>query len=316
MKHNHLTRIAVVGTGFVGSSYAFALLNQHLCDELVLIDMNKKKAKGDVLDLSHGMSFGSPMKIWAGDYGDCREADIIVITAGANQAPGETRLDLVEKNLKIFKHIVGSIMESGFDGIIIVATNPVDILSYATWKLSGLPKERVIGSGTLLDTSRFRYLLGESFKVDPRNIHAYIMGEHGDSEFPVWSHVHIGTRALSNIIRADDTHTWEELDNIFIKVRDAAYEIINLKGATYYAIALSLVRLTKAILNNEHAILTLSTLLNGEYGMNDLFIGTPAVINRNGIREVIELSLNDKERQSFQQSALRLKDTIQSFITD
>ncbi|ARK29386.1 L-lactate dehydrogenase [Halalkalibacter krulwichiae] len=297
------TRIVVIGTGFVGSSYAYALLNQEVVDELVLLDLNKEKAEGDAMDLNHGMPFGAPMKIWAGSYDDCKDADIVVITAGANQAPGETRLDLIEKNAKIFHTIVGAVMSSGFDGIFVIATNPVDILSYATWKFSGLPKERVIGSGTILDTARFRFLLGQHFKVDSRNVHAYIMGEHGDTELPIWSHADIAGKPILSYSQID----MKELDDIFMKVRDAAYHIIERKGATYYGIAMGLVRLTKAILRNENSVLTISTLLEGEYGLNDVYIGVPAVINRQGVREIIDLELNDEEHEKLHHSATVLQ---------
>lgn len=308
MDHNKTTRVVVIGTGFVGSSYSFSLLNQGITDELVLIDLNKEKAAGDAMDLNHGMPFGSPMKIWAGDYSDCKDADIVVITAGANQGPGETRLDLIEKNAKIFKVIVSEVMKSDFDGIFLIATNPVDILAYATWKYSGLPMERVIGSGTILDTARFRFLLGQYFNVDSRNVHAYIMGEHGDTELPVWSHVNIGGRPiLSYFEEHKDEGSLEDLDKIFINVRDAAYEIIKRKGATHYAIALGLVRLTRAILRNENSILTVSTLLQGEYGLDDIYIGVPAIVNSGGIREVLELSIDTEEKNKLHHSAKILR---------
>ncbi|QHE51184.1 L-lactate dehydrogenase [Pontibacillus sp. HMF3514] len=310
MNQKSTNKVALIGTGFVGSSYAFALLNQGVTEELVMIDINRDKAEGDAIDLKHGLAFASPMKIYAGDYQDCRDADIVVITAGANQQPGETRLDLVEKNVKIFKSIVDSVMESGFDGIFLVATNPVDILSYATWKFSGLPKERVIGSGTILDTSRLRYLVGEEFDIDPRNIHAYIMGEHGDTEFPVWSHTTIGASNLREIVDMTERETQEKLEDIFVNVRDAAYHIIQQKGATYYGIAMGLVRITKAILRNENSVLTVSALLEGEYGQDDLYIGVPAIINREGIRKLIELPLNETEQDQFKHSAATLKQVI------
>jgi L-lactate dehydrogenase len=305
-------KVAVIGTGFVGSSYAFAMVNQGIANELVLIDINHEKAEGEIRDLNHGMPFSSPMKIWAGGYEECKDADLVVITAGANQAPGETRLDLVEKNVAIFKKIVSSIMESGFDGIILVATNPVDILSYVTWKVSGLPKERVIGSGTILDTARFRYLLSDYFNVDARNIHAYIMGEHGDTELPVWSHAQIGSVPVQNFL---DLHTIEEvrehpdMKNIFENTRDAAYHIINRKGATYYGIAMGLVRVTKAILGDENSILTISALMEGQYGVEDVYIGVPAIVNKDGIQQVVELDLSETELQQFRHSAKVLKET-------
>ena len=308
---NNRNKVALIGTGFVGSSYAFALLNQGAAQELVLIDLNKEKADGDARDLNHGLPFSSPMKIWAGDYSDCSDADLVVITAGANQAPGETRLDLVDKNIKIFKTIVDEVMKSGFEGIFLVATNPVDILTYATWHFSGLPKERVIGSGTILDTARLRYLLGNHYDVDARNVHAYIMGEHGDTEFPVWSHATIGASPLREMIDMESAKTQKELDEIFVNVRDAAYHIIERKGATYYGIAMGLVRITKAIFNNENSILTISALLEGEYDLDTLYIGVPAIINREGIRKVIELPLNEKEKEQFAHSAHTLKNVIQ-----
>ncbi|WP_078545664.1 L-lactate dehydrogenase [Litchfieldia alkalitelluris] len=308
---NGINRVVLVGTGFVGSSYAFALMNQGVTEELVLIDLNKEKSEGDAMDLNHGLAFApSATRIWFGDYQDCKEADIVVLTAGANQKPGETRLDLVEKNAKIFKGIVDQVMESGFDGIFIVATNPVDILAYATWKFSGLPRERVIGSGTILDTARFRFLLGDYFKVDTRNVHAYIIGEHGDTELPVWSHADIGGRPILDIVKTSDQYHIEDLESIFVNVRDAAYHIIERKGATYYGIAMGLVRLTKAILQNENSVLTVSAYLDGEYGTKDVYIGVPAIVNRSGIREVIQQDLNESERVKFAHSVKVLKQTL------
>jgi L-lactate dehydrogenase len=309
---NRVNRVALIGTGFVGSSYAFALLNQGITEELVLIDLNKEKAEGDAMDLNHGLPFSpSRTKIWFGGYEDCGKADLIVITAGANQKPGETRLDLVEKNTRIFKGIVDEIMASGFDGIFLVATNPVDILTYAVWKFSGLPKERVIGSGTILDTARFRFLLGDYFDVDTRNVHAYIIGEHGDTELPVWSHADIAGTAISEWSKNKQGFNQTDLDQLFLNVRDAAYHIIERKGATYYGIAMGLVRLTKAILRNENSVLTVSAYLNGEYGQNDIFIGVPAVVNRDGVRQVVELKLNDEEQAKFVNSVNVLKKTME-----
>lgn len=304
-------RVALIGTGFVGSSYAFALLNQGIAEELVLIDANNDKADGDSMDLNHGLPFSpSAMKIWHGDYADCKEADLVVITAGSNQKPGETRLDLLERNTNIFKSIVTDVMNSGFNGVFLVATNPVDLLTYGTWKFSGLPKERVIGSGTILDTARFRFLLGQYFQVDTRNVHAYIIGEHGDTELPVWSSADIGGRPIFDIIRENPNYSMEELDEIFINVRDAAYQIINKKGATYYGIAMGLIRLTKAILNNENSIVTVSAYLDGHYGHDGLYIGVPAVVNQNGIREIINLQLSEAEKEKFDHSVSVLKERM------
>lgn len=314
---NGVNRVALIGTGFVGSSYAFAMLNQGVTEELVLIDLNKEKSEGDAMDLNHGLPFApSPTKIWFGDYSDCKDADLVVITAGANQKPGETRLDLVHKNMKIFESIVSQVMASGFDGIFLVATNPVDILTYATWKFSGLPKERVIGSGTILDTARFRYLLGEYFQVDARNVHAYIIGEHGDTELPVWSHADIGGRSVVDLVKERQQYKQEDLEEIFVNVRDAAYHIIERKGATYYGIAMGLVRLTKAILQNENSVLTVSAYLDGEYDQHDIYIGVPAIVNRTGIREIIELKLTEEERAKFAHSANVLKQVMEPFFQD
>jgi L-lactate dehydrogenase len=307
-----VNRVALIGTGFVGSSYAFALLNQGITEELILIDLNKEKAEGDAMDLNHGLPFSpSRTKIWSGSYQDCGQADLIVITAGANQKPGETRLDLVEKNTRIFKGIVDEIMASGFDGIFLIATNPVDILTYAVWKFSGLPKERVIGSGTILDTARFRFLLGDYFDVDTRNVHAYIIGEHGDTELPVWSHADISGNTISEWSKNKKGFNQTDLDQLFLNVRDAAYHIIERKGATYYGISMGLVRLTKAILRNENSVLTVSAYLDGEYGQNDIYIGVPAVVNRNGVRQVVELKLNEEEQAKFVNSVNVLKKTME-----
>ncbi|OLO26942.1 L-lactate dehydrogenase [Alkalihalophilus pseudofirmus] len=315
MDNSKSSRVVIIGTGFVGSSYAYALLNQGVADEMVLIDLNKEKAEGDAMDLNHGLPFSTPMKIWAGTYADCKNADLVVITAGANQAPGETRLDLVEKNTAIFHKIVTEVMNAGFGGIFLVATNPVDILTYATWKFSGLPKERVIGSGTILDTARFRFLLSEYFNVDSRNVHAYIMGEHGDTELPIWSHADIGGRPILRYVEDKESSiTKEGLDEIFVNVRDAAYHIIERKGATYYGIAMGLVRLTKAILRNENSVLTVSALLEGHYGLNDIYIGVPAIVNRSGVREIVELDLNADEQEKLHHSADILKKAMKPVL--
>ncbi len=314
---NNVNRVVLVGTGFVGSSYAFAMLNQGITEEFVLIDLNKDKAEGDAMDLNHGTPFApNRTKIWFGDYSDCKDADIVVLTAGANQKPGETRLDLVEKNMKIFKSIVGEIMANGFNGIFLVAANPVDILTYATWKFSGLPKHRVLGSGTILDTARFRFMLSDYFEVDPRNVHAYIIGEHGDTELPVWSHANVGGKNISELIKNKADQSMEDLDKIFINVRDAAYEIINRKGATFYGIAMGLVRITKAILQNENSILTVSTFLDGEYGEKDVYVGVPAIVNRDGIGDILELKLSDDEQEKFSHSVKVLKETMNPILDE
>lgn len=308
-----VNRVVLIGTGAVGSSYAFALLNQGVTEELVLIDLNKEKSEGDAMDLNHGMPFApSRTKIWFGDYSDCKDADIVVICAGANQKPGETRLDLVEKNTRIFKGIVDEVMSNDFQGIFIVATNPVDILTYAVQKFSGFPKERVIGSGTILDTARFRFLLGQYFDVDTRNVHAYIIGEHGDTELPVWSHANIAGRQISTWLESNENYKQEDLDDLFLNVRDAAYHIIERKGATFYGIAMGLVRLTKAILQDENSVLTVSCYLNGEYGQENIYIGVPAIVNRKGIRQIIQLELDKEEESKFNHSVDVLKEVMKS----
>ncbi|QHT47964.1 L-lactate dehydrogenase [Bacillus sp. SB49] len=311
MTRENVNRVALIGAGSVGSSYAFAMLNQAIAEEFVIIDLNEDKAMGDAMDLNHGKVFApNPTKTWYGTYADCKDADIVCICAGANQKPGETRLDLVKKNLAIFQSIVDDVMASGFDGIFLVATNPVDILTYATWKFSGLPQNRVIGSGTILDSGRFRYLLGEYFDVTPQNVHANIIGEHGDTELPVWSHATIGGVPVMEWVERDSRYHKEDLEEIFLNVRDAAYQIIEKKGATYYGIAMGLARITKAILNNENSILTVSAPLAGEYGLEDVYIGVPAVVNRTGIRNVVEINLNETEQKQLHHSAGVLKEIL------
>lgn len=310
MPHTSKSKIILVGDGAVGSSFAFALVTQNIGRELGIIDINYDKTEGDALDLASALSFTSPKKIYAATYADCHDADIVVITAGAAQKPGETRLDLVHKNLRIFKGIINDIVASGFDGIFLVASNPVDVLTYATWKFSGFPKERVIGSGTSLDTARFRQRIAELVNVDARNVHGYILGEHGDTEFPVWSHANIGGLQIAEWVKRHPEVDEEALVNMFFKVRDAAYEIIAKKGATYYGIAVALASICKAILDDNKAIFPLSVYLDGEYGQKDIFIGAPAVIGRNGIESVIEIPLNDSESEKMALSARTLKQVI------
>lgn len=304
------SKIILVGDGAVGSSFAFATVTQNIGRELGIIDIDTNKAEGDALDLLSALSFTSPKKIYAATYADCHDADIVVITAGAPQKPGETRLDLVNKNLKIFKSIVGSIVESGFNGIFVIAANPVDILTYATWKFSGFPKERVIGSGTTLDTARFRTQISELVGVDARNVHGYILGEHGDTEFPVWSHANIGGLQIAEWVKRHPEVDEEALVNIFFKVRDAAYEIIEKKGATFYGIAVALASICKAILDDNKAIFPLSVYLDGEYQQQDVYIGAPAVIGRDGIESIIEIPLTDAEQEKMTLSASTLKSVI------
>ena len=303
-------KIILVGDGAVGSSYAFALVAQNIAQEIGIIDINRAKAQGDAMDLSHALAFTSPKKIYAADYSDAHDADIVVITAGAAQKPGETRLDLVHKNLKINRAVVKEIVASGFNGIFLVASNPVDILTYSTWKFSGFPKEKVIGSGTSLDSARFRQALSDLLEVDARNVHAYILGEHGDSEFPVWSHANVAGLPIYDWVMDHPEIDEEAMVNLFFSVRDAAYDIIEKKGATFYGIAVSLARITQAILDNENAVLPLSVYVNGEYGLDDIYIGSPAIINAQGIKQVIEIPLTDGEQDRMTASASQLKEIL------
>lgn len=305
-------KIIIVGDGAVGSSYAFALTIQGIGREIGIIDLNEKKAEGDAMDLSDALAFTAPKKIYKAKYEDCSDASIVVITAGIPQKPGETRLQLVDKNLKVFKNIVDEVVSSGFNGIFLVATNPVDILTYATWKFSGFPKNKVIGSGTVLDSSRFRKEIAELTNVDARSVHAYIMGEHGDTEFPVWSHANIGGLPINEWVNQHDHNVDENiLLNSFNKVRNAAYEIINRKGATYYGIAVALARITKAILNDENSIFSVSAYLDGEYDAKDVYIGVPAVLNNEGVHKVLEVPLTDIEKERMHESINTLKSIIQ-----
>ncbi|MCY1563733.1 L-lactate dehydrogenase [Staphylococcus pettenkoferi] len=317
MERTKGNKVVLVGDGAVGSSYAFAMVAKGVADELVIIDLNEDKVKGDVMDLNHGAPYGdSRVTVKAGQYSDCSDADIVVITAGAAQKPGETRLDLVEKNTKIFKSIVTEIMNSGFDGIFLIATNPVDILTYVTYKVSGLPKERVIGSGTILDTARFKFELAEEFGVSPGSVHGQIIGEHGDSELAVWSQANIAGQPLFDILKNDKKRE-KRIEEIFVRTRDAAYEIIEAKGATYYGIAMGLLHITKAILFNQKKVLTVSSYLEGEYGQEDVYIGVPTLVTRDGAQRIFESPLSEGEQAQFDKSAQVLKemqDKIQNHI--
>jgi len=295
-------KLVLVGTGMVGMSMAYALENQGGINELILIDIAKDRAIGEAMDLSHGIPCApSRIDIKAGDYDECKDADIVVITAGLAQKPGQTRLELASANAQIIKEITENVVKSGFNGIFVVATNPVDLMTYVVGKVSGFPKSKVIGSGTVLDTARLRYLIGEKLNVSSRNVHAYIMGEHGDSSFVPWSHSYIGCKKLTDIVkeRGEDENVLEE---IYKEVQQSAYEIINKKRATYYGIGLGLAKLVRAILNNENEILTVSTKLDGEYGHKDLYIGVPAIINNKGVQEILNLPLNKKEQEQFNNS--------------
>ncbi|MBQ8767840.1 MAG: L-lactate dehydrogenase, partial [Clostridia bacterium] len=298
MKNGDLKKVALVGTGFVGMSFAYALLNSGECDQLVLIDVNKVKAHGEAMDLNHGLSFAKRnMLIYAGEYSDCHDADIVVIAAGVGQRDGEDRISLLNRNLEVFKSIIGPIVDSGFDGIFLVATNPVDIMTKITLKLSGFDPSRVIGSGTTLDTARLRYLLGDYFSIDPRNVHAYVIGEHGDSEIVPWSQAYVTTKRVYDIIDSSNgKFSFDDLYKISKNVTGAAQEIIKAKSATYYGIGMALVRIVRAIFGDEKSALTVSVMLNGQYGVDDVYAGLPAIIGRNGIEDIIVLDLKENER--------------------
>jgi len=295
-------KVVIIGCGNVGMSYAYALLNQKTnVQELVLIDLDIKRIEGEVMDLNHCLAFApSKIKITVGSYADCKDANIICIAAGANQNPGETRMDLINKNSKIFKTIVTEVMNNGFKGIFLIATNPLDIMTYLTWKYSNLPHNKIIGSGTSLDTARLRYMIGSELDINPKNIHAYVMGEHGDSEFVAWSNARVGLQSIDEYLNK------EEMDKICSDVKEAAYEIINRKGATYYGIGMCLVRITNAILGDENSVITVSSYDS----TNDIFIGGPSIINKDGLRERIYLKLNEEEENKMINSINVIKEAI------
>ncbi|MDX5322696.1 MAG: L-lactate dehydrogenase [Exiguobacterium sp.] len=306
-----ITRIAVVGAGWVGISFAYQLSTAALCEELVLIDSNHAKAEGEAMDLNHGISFApSPVRIWAGDYSDCRDADIVVITAGAAQKLGQTQMDLAEQNATVVRDVTNQVMASGFDGILVVATNPVNVMAHVAWKASGLPKRRVIGSGTVLDTARLRYKVGEYFDLSPRNCHVYYMGEHGAGGFVAWNNARIYGKSIGQLLEENNQYSQADLDDIYQRVRDAANQIIEYKSAAYYAIGLGLLRIVRAIVRNENSVVTIGAHLDGEYGASGLHIGVPALIDRTGIRQIIEIDLTDAEQQQFNESADRIHRAI------
>lgn len=302
MKKIDNKKVAIVGCGMVGMSFAYSMLNQNICDELVLIDINKSRVYAEAKDLNQGLPFApSSMEIYAGEYADCSNADLVVICAGAPQLENETRRDLLQKNYKVFQSIVNPIVESGFNGVFLVASNPVDVMTQVVYELSGFPSGRVLGSGTSLDTARLRNSMSKYFKINPRNVHAYVIGEHGDSEFVPWSQAGISVKSLDEISE-DDKDIFDDMQKISLDVRDSAYEIIKAKGATYYAIGMVLSRLTRAILYDENSIFTVSSYLKGEYGEKGLYVGVPSIVNRNGVRQVVEIGLTDEEGELFHRS--------------
>ncbi len=305
-------KIAIIGAGAVGATTAYAMMSQGVGSEIVLIDINKDKAEGETMDLRHGASFVNPVDIYSGDYEDLSDAHLIVITAGAAQQPGESRLDLIQKNTAIFKNIVPSITKYNQDGIILVVTNPVDILTYVTWKLSGFPANRVFGSGTVLDSSRFRSLLSKNCGVAANNVHGYIIGEHGDSEVAVWSLTNIAGTPIQNYCPICDNSCGRgDLEEIAKKVKNSAYEIIDKKGSTFYAVALAVSRIARAVLRDENAVLTVSSLMEGYYGVDGISLSLPTLVSSNGIEKVLELPLSPGEEKAFKESAQEIKENIE-----
>ena len=311
MNAGYTRKVALVGTGLVGSSFAYALMIRGLATDLALVDVNAGKAVGEMMDFNHGLSFTRPMKITAGGYAECAGSQVVVIAAGASQKPGETRLDLLARNAAIFRQIVPEVVRHNPDGIILIATNPVDILTYVSVGVSGIPPARVIGSGTILDTSRFRFLLGQYYGVDARSVHAYIIGEHGDSEIPVWSSASIGGVRLQEFAPLKHReYRQADMDALFAQVRDAAYEIIRRKGATYYAIGLGLVSIVAAILGDYRRVVSVSTLMTGQYGVHEMCLSLPCVVGAHGVEEILTLNLDPAEEAGFRASAGKLKSTL------
>lgn len=303
-------KCAVIGCGFVGASIAFSLIQEEMFSELVLIDINQTKAEGEAMDLSHGLPFVHPMKIYAGTYADLADCFLIIITAGAGQRPGETRLELVRKNVEIFRNMIPQITAVTQDARLLIVSNPVDVMTYAAWKLSGYPPEHVIGSGTVLDTARLKYLLGAHLGVDSRSVHAFIIGEHGDSELAVWSSANISGVDLDSFCDICGACDGETLHRLYEDVRTSAYKVIEKKGATYYAIALAVTRIARAIVREEHSVLPVSAYVNGHYGVSDVYFGVPSIVGAEGVEKVLDIPLDGSEQQQLEHSVQTLKDVI------
>lgn len=306
-------KAAVIGCGHVGASIAFSLMQRALFSEMVLLDVSRDKAEGEAMDLSHGLPYTAAMDIYAGSYEDLGDAALVIITAGANQRPGETRLDLISRNMVILRDIMDKITATPFSGILLMVANPVDILTYEAWKMSGYPAKRVIGSGTVLDTGRLKYLLGQHLQVDSRSVHAFMIGEHGDSEVAVWSGANVSGIDLDHFceLRGHFDHD-DAMARIDHDVRESAYEIIDKKGATYYGIAMAVARIAECIVKDEQAVLPVSTILSGEYGQSGLALSVPAILGKDGVETVLDIALSDKERRALTESAEQLKDIIAS----
>lgn len=308
-------KVAVIGCGFVGAASAFAIMESGLFSEMVLIDANKEKAEGEALDISHGLPFSKPMQIYAGDYQDIADASLIIVTAGAGQKPGETRLDLVKKNVGIFKSTIPQIAQVNKDAIMLIVANPVDVLTYAAWKLSGYPENRVFGSGTTLDTARFKYLLGQHLAVDSRSVHAFIIGEHGDSELAAWSSANVSGIPIHDFCEMRGHFEHEKaMKEIAENVKNSAYEIIEKKGATYYGIAMSVKRICEAIVRDEKTILPVSSIQHDNHGISDVALSMPAIVGKDGVEGTVPISLNDDEEKALKLSADTLKGVINETI--
>ena len=307
----NIQKAAVIGCGFVGSTIAYALMQKGTFSELVLLDANHAKAEGEAMDISHGLPFAHAMDIREGDYEDIADASVVIITAGANQKPGESRLDLVQKNAVIMRSIIREIKRVKCEGILLIVSNPVDILTQVALEESGFPKERVIGSGTVLDTARLKYLVSEKLKVDSRNVHAFIVGEHGDSELAVWSCANIYGIGLEDFARMRGYRDFEkEKDELYHAVRDSAYEIIERKGATYYGIGMAAARIAESIVRDSHTVAPVSVSLNGEYGLSGLCLSIPAVIGRDGAEQILEINFSEEENGKLRESAEELKSVL------
>lgn len=307
----NIQKCAIIGCGFVGATTAFTLIEHGVFSELVLIDANNKKAEGEAMDLNHGIPFAKPVKVYAGNYDDLSDCSLIIISAGANQKPGETRIDLVKKNTAILKSIIPEITKRNKECILLILSNPVDILTYITLKISGFPKNRVIGSGTVLDTARLKYLLAEHLGVDSRNVHAFIIGEHGDSELAVWSSANISGIDLKDFCGLCGKCTsMENIYNLYNNVRESAYKIIDSKGATYYAIAMATLRIVECIVRDEKSVIPVSTLVEGEYGINDVCMGLPSIVGKNGVERILEIPLNKNEAENLLNSAREINEYI------
>lgn len=304
-------KVGVVGTGMVGSSFAYALTQRGIANELVLVDIDPARAEGEAMDLNHGLPFVRPMTIRSGSYADLAGAEVVVLTGGVNQRPGETRIDLLNRNAEVFREIVPQIISVNPNGVLLIATNPVDILTYISAELAQLPAGRVIGSGTILDTARFRFLLGSYFGVDPRSVHAYIVGEHGDTELALWSSATIGGVPLREFVGPQGAHyNQADMDSLFEQTRTAAYEIIKRKRATYYAIGLGLLTIVEAILRDQKTVLTVSSTLTGQYGVDGIASSLPSIVGRGGVEQILTLPLEEQELAAFRHSAQSLKDRL------